>query len=309
MDEFINKSIRCPDCHSSRIVSNTSHLQCNDCKNIFPVVDNKPILMRADNELFPKHGFLEPRHVPTSLLSKVVDAVMPSPSVTFGRKHSLLKLLEANSASEDTYILTIGCGQQRRELDTFLSACRNIHALYCDVSTAADVDMFCDAHELPFVDQLFDAVIITAVLEHVLCPEKVVQEVYRVLKSGGIVYSEIPFMQQVHEGAFDFTRYTLTGHRRLLNHFEELSSGIIAGAGTALVWAIEYFMASFVSNRRCKTYIRLLSRAFFFPLKYFDYFFISKSHSSDGASGTFFLGKKVQVKISDFEVVSRYFKE
>jgi hypothetical protein len=31
-------------------------------------------------------------------------------------------------------------------------------------------------------------------------------------------------MQQVHEGAYDFTRYTLSGHRRLFNGFTETSS-------------------------------------------------------------------------------------
>jgi len=58
---------------------------------------------------------------------------------------------------------------------------------------------------------VFDAVWIQAVLEHVLDPVRVVAEIHRVLRPGGLVYSEIPFMQEVHEGAYDFTRFRLSG--------------------------------------------------------------------------------------------------
>jgi hypothetical protein len=51
---------------------------------------------------------------------------------------------------------------------------------------------------------------------------RVASEIHRLLKSGGFVYSEIPFMQQVHEGAYDFTRYTLVGHRALFRALDDL---------------------------------------------------------------------------------------
>jgi SAM-dependent methyltransferase len=40
---------------------------------------------------------------------------------------------------------------------------------------------------------------IQAVLEHALDPPVVVAEIYRVLKPGGLVYADTPFMQRVHE--------------------------------------------------------------------------------------------------------------
>ncbi len=51
-------------------------------------------------------------------------------------------------------------------------------------------------------------------------PERVVSEIARVLKPAGMVYSEIPFMQQVHEGAYDFTRFTDSGQRWLFRQFK-----------------------------------------------------------------------------------------
>ena len=50
---------------------------------------------------------------------------------------------------------------------------------------------------------------IQAVLEHVLSPESVVKEIFRVIKNDGIVYSEIPFMQQIHMGKNDFNKYSI----------------------------------------------------------------------------------------------------
>ncbi len=56
-------------------------------------------------------------------------------------------------------------------------------------------------------------------------------EIHRVLRPGGIVYADTPFLQQVHEGAYDFTRFTDSGHRFLFRRFERIDSGSVAGCG------------------------------------------------------------------------------
>ena len=85
-----------------------------------------------------------------------------------------------------------------------------------DIYPSTNTKIVADGHQLPFIDASFDGVWIQAVLEHVLDPPIVAAEIYRVLKPGGLVYADTPFMQQVHEGAYDFTRYTVSGHRWLL---------------------------------------------------------------------------------------------
>ncbi len=45
----------------------------------------------------------------------------------------------------------------------------------------------CDVHELPFQDNLFDAVFSHAMLEHLSDPQAVLKEIRRVLKHGGLV--------------------------------------------------------------------------------------------------------------------------
>ena len=118
-----------------------------------------------------------------------------------------------------------------------------------DVALGPRTSLVCDAHDLPFADGTFDAVVCQAVLEHVADPPRVVTELRRVLRPGGLAYSEIPFMQQVHEGAHDFTRYTLTGHRRLFRDFAELGSGAVAGPGMALGWSVRAFGLGLVGSR------------------------------------------------------------
>ena len=140
---------------------------------------------------------------------------LPSPSINLNRGPNLVKFGSTLSSVECAHILVVGGGQQRQSLEATLAQYPNLRFIYTDIDINATVDIFCDAHDLPFKDNIFHGAIITAVLEHVLYPERVVSEIHRVLVDGGVLYSEIPFMQQVHEGAYDFTRYTLSGHRRL----------------------------------------------------------------------------------------------
>ena len=48
-----------------------------------------------------------------------------------------------------------------------------------------------DAHKLPFKTASFDLVLCTEVLEHVVAPEKVVSEIEKVLKPGGVAVIEM----------------------------------------------------------------------------------------------------------------------
>ena len=92
---------------------------------------------------------------------------------------------------------------------------------------------------LPYPNETFDGVWIQAVLEHVGEPWVVVAEIHRVLKKSGLIYAETPFMQQVHEGAYDFTRFTVLGHRYLFD-FEIIDAGEIGAETVCLVISLFY---------------------------------------------------------------------
>jgi hypothetical protein len=134
---------------------------------------------------------------------------------------------------------------------------------------------------------------VQAVLEHVLEPATVVAELHRVLRSEGLVYAETPFMQQVHERAYDFSRFTQSGHRWLFRQFSEISAGPVSGAGVALAWSIRYFARALGAGDKLSRLIVLP----FFWLRFFDPLARGRA-AADAASGFFFLGRRAEQSIT-----------
>lgn len=146
-------------------------------------------------------------------------------------------------------MLVVGGGVVGGGMDCLLDDPK-INLIESDAAIAPRTQLVCDAHDLPFASQSMDGVVVQAVLEHVVDPHRCVAEIHRVLKPNGLVYSDTPFMQQVHGRQFDFTRFTRLGHRRLFRHFEEVSSGITCGPAVALAWSLRYFLMSFSDSKR-----------------------------------------------------------
>ncbi len=181
-----------------------------------------------------------------------------------------------------------------------------IELIESDVSYGPRTKLICDAHEIPFEDQSFDGVITQAVLEHVVDPSRCCEEIYRVLKQRGVVYSETPFIQQVHGGRYDFTRFTHLGHRGLFRRFEEIESGAVCGPGMALAWSFRYFLLSFSTSKSMRAVLRVFSSLTSFYLKYVDYYLIAKPGALDAASTCYFIGRKSEKSLSGRELVELY---
>src|SRR4051812_38755402 len=64
-----------------------------------------------------------------------------------------------------------------------------------DAVPVPGVDVVGDIHSLPFADSSIDAVFCTGTLEHVIDPKAAVGEFKRVLKAGGLVHIDVPFIQ------------------------------------------------------------------------------------------------------------------
>jgi ubiquinone/menaquinone biosynthesis C-methylase UbiE len=181
-----------------------------------------------------------------------------------------------------------------------------IELVETDVSFGPRTALISDAHNIPFVDSVFDAVIAQAVLEHVVDPHRCVEEIFRVLKPEGLVYAETPFMQQVHGGRYDFTRFTLHGHRRLFRRFEEVDSGMTGGPGMALAWSFSYFLQSISPGRVTGWALEAAARLTAFWLKYIDELVAKRPAAMDAAAGLYFLGRKSEHVLDDRDLVSLY---
>ena len=205
-------------------------------------------------------------------------------------KRNCKKFIEqVRSSSKKVKILVIGGGEKGSGTSELWKS-KNIDIVSFDIYATNSTDVVCDAHYIPFKENSFDGVWIQAVLEHVIEPSKVVSEIYRVLKKNGIVYAETPFMQQVHEGAYDFTRFTVLGHRYLFKDFEMIEIGGNKGPEFVLAWAVRYFFWALTRN---KLLARIIGIGFGILMRPFA-LLMSKKSMFDASSGVFFLGRKVE---------------
>lgn len=88
------------------------------------------------------------------------------------------------------------------------------------------IDMCLDAHALPLEAQRYDYVVAIEVFEHLHDPKQACNEIYRVLKKGGVFLITIPFLFRIHGDPSDYTRFTEHGLATMLSRFAntELSS-------------------------------------------------------------------------------------
>jgi SAM-dependent methyltransferase len=239
------------------------------------------------------------------LLGRLMD-ILPSIGHSIGAKENYERfgrlLLDE---TPQPIVLVVGGSIMGFGMDA-LTRYTSIELVATDVSFGPSTRIICDAHDIPFADGTFDGVVVQATLEHVVDPYRCVDEVRRVLKPRGLVYAETPFMQQVHMGAYDFTRFTHSGHRRLFRHFSEISSGPICGPGMALAWSYQYFLLSFVTSRWLRGLVRAFCSLTAFYLKYADRFLMNKKGAIDSASGFYFMGRKDERIFVDRDLVGYY---
>ena len=106
--------------------------------------------------------------------------------------------------------------------------------------TRAFIDYHYDIHDLRFEDESFEAVVCWSILEHVPYPLKAVSEMSRVLKPGGEIWVQLPFLFPYDEAPKDYWRVTPDGLRTWMEDFEEITCGCDFWARTSLV-AATYF--------------------------------------------------------------------
>jgi len=303
------KRLRCPTCKSDLKFS-SGNLKCPDilCKKEYPVINGVPILINESNSLFSIGQYEADSEVyfkKSSGVKSLITSIIPATSTNLSAARCFAKLakliIQLNTKPK---VLVVGCGLRGEGINALLK--ENIELLESDVSMTPFTQMIMDSHDIPFKDETFDGVVIQAVLEHVIDPYRCVEEIRRVLKKDGLVYAEIPFMQQVHGRQYDFTRFTYLGLRRLFNKFEEIEMGGCAGPGTSLTWSIRYFWQSFSTAKIWRNSVVLMTALLLWPLKYLDYFFEKRPGALDAASCLYFLGKKSDKVLLDKDLIKLY---
>ncbi|KRQ99950.1 methyltransferase type 11 [Bradyrhizobium jicamae] len=270
-----------------------SNRACDYSRAGFPVAGAQPVLIDFAASIFERRmyeaesGSALQRDVSRrSLGSRLHRFTFGGNPVAVSNSAKFIELLKRESRRPVVLVIgggTIGLGADALYRDD------SIELVGTDVYASPHTALVADAHSLPFEDGVFDGVWVQAVLEHVLEPATVVAELHRVLRAEGLVYAETPFMQQVHEQAYDFSRFTQSGHRWLFRRFLEVSAGPVGGAGVALEWSIRYFVRALGAGNKLSRLIVLP----FFWIRYLDAFGRGRA-AADAASGFFFLGRRAE---------------
>ncbi len=310
----IQELLRCPTCHA-KLKQVGEQFECtnSECATHFPVVDGIPVLINEQSSVFSINDFTSRRktffdNVSENKITNALRRFVPTIGKNVAGKSNYSRMSDVLlKQSASPRVLVIG-GSILGEGMESLANNTAIDFIETDVSFGPRAMLICDAHDIPFDDESFDGVIAQAVLEHVVGPYRCSEEIYRVLKKQGVVYAETPFIQQVHGGRYDFTRFTYLGHRRLFRRFEEIDGGAACGPGMALAWSYKYFLLSFATSRLSKAFLRLFAKLTSFYLKYFDYYLINKPATLDAASAYYFMGRKSDQVLSDRDLIKLYIR-
>jgi SAM-dependent methyltransferase len=277
---------------------------CRYASEGFECAGDQPVLIDFEHSIFdrprpgdPMLSVLRRDDMRRSLRNRVLDFFEGSNQIGVENSQAMLRSLK--SLSKEPALLIIGGGALGAGVETFLQD-TSVQVIATDVYASANTQLVTDAHHLPFDDGVFDGVWITAVLEHVIEPQKVVDEIWRVLKPAGMVYAETPFMQQVHERAYDFTRFTANGHRWLFRRFEQIEAGVGGGAGPALAWSVRYFVRAFLGSR-----VALLAALPFYLLRLLDDF-ANNRRKADAALGFYIWARKSDRSLTPKDMVAYY---
>lgn len=155
----------------------------------------------------------------------------------------------------------LGCGKAPL-LGLYRPRCRSVQLIDWANSIHENefLDIVADLNQpLAIVEsESFDTIILSDVLEHIREPAILMSEITRILRPGGTLLLNVPFMYQIHEAPHDYYRYTCYGLDWLATqaglHIEELTpiGGLveaIASISSKMLGRLRLFPAVIIIHR------------------------------------------------------------
>jgi GT2 family glycosyltransferase/SAM-dependent methyltransferase len=195
--------LRCPETGEPLTELAEGGVASVDTGRVWPVVDGRPVLFPglADPVVFPLEHRGNP--LPVRALSLIAEA-----------NGMVLHLSGGGTAAHQERVV---------ELDGALFD---------------RTDVVGDAHRLPFPADHFDLVVAMNSFEHYRDPGRVVEQLERVLKPGGLVFVRTAFLQPLHEAPDHYFNATKHGVERWFHRFETVDLHVSDNfhPGYALSW-------------------------------------------------------------------------
>jgi SAM-dependent methyltransferase len=136
------------------------------------------------------------------------------------------------------------------------------------------VDILADfSSDLPIREKSVDAAISISVLEHLSDPKKATHQAAKILRPGGIFYVVVPFLYPDHGAPNDYSRWTLSGLKLLLqDSFEIKDSGSLGGPFGVIVLALSHAFARLFcfGSGALYSFLNFSGMAVLAPIKFLD---------------------------------------
>jgi len=203
----INDLIACPTCkgHLEEVSRNGSGkaFHCGPCTQDYAIEAGVPVLLPAylKNEPIPSNGHLSETavkhyYIETERYDWVVDTRYPEKLFHILRERAIVENLKKYARGKIGLDLGCGTGLITRHiaLQYRVGVDINRWALAKANEHVGDGVRYVngDAENLPLASGVFDVVVCTDVLEHLLEPEKAVSNIFRVLRPGGVLVGTVP---------------------------------------------------------------------------------------------------------------------
>lgn len=235
--------------------------RCDACGRMYAVAEGVAwMLLDAAGQPLPPQPAPPP---PPTTTARKLQRALPSANFAYktARSHRRIPQFVERLGPAAT-ILNLGSGRTN-----FGERVVNL-----DIGPLLHVDVVAVGERLPVEDASLDGVITQGVLEHVPDLRTTVAEIDRVLRPGGLVYHEIPFIQGYHASPNDFRRFTSVGIAELAPGYVIVEQGIAVGPSSALMWIASEWLALLFSFRN-ETLLKIGRRVFpwlLTPLKWLD---------------------------------------
>lgn len=310
--------LRCPRCRgalSQAAAADT--LTCAGCASTYPVVNGAPILIDPERSVFTAGEIIADHEraraqPPRSFLRRLVWGLASrTPHVTSYRRQEEIAKRFADRLAADRpapSILIVGSGTDGIGIAALRAIPGALLAEF-DVYLTESRMLVADLLDLPFESGTFDAVVAQGVLEHVIDPHRAADEIHRVLKTDGLVFSTTPFVLGVHLPVADYTRFSRLGVIRLFRRFTPLECGVIEGAAVTLAYSVAYFWMALASSFGSIGGAKIAKYAanyttFFLP--WLDRVVRRSPVSVDAAQSYYYIGRRSESTLTDRAIVAMF---
>ena len=138
-------------------------------------------------------------------------------------------------------VYDLGCGEMPYRGWVLQFADRYVGVDWSNSPHQVRPDILADLNEsLPIDDEVADAIISFSTLEHLREPESMLREAYRLLKPGGSIVLQVPFMWWVHEAPHDYYRFTRHGLEHLFRKVGFTDIEVLANTGFWAMWVTKF---------------------------------------------------------------------